>query len=91
MSSKEAITAPWPFSVKAAQAKYQSSLEATKKDTPGTSSGLFDINDEQTHQMPVLNHVEMPTLPESSKEKPSARKSPTPGNKRILSQEEFDR
>ena len=42
--------------------------------------------------MPVVNFVEMPSLPENSSEKSSSQKKKnTPGHKRVLSQEEFDR
>ena len=80
------------MSVKAAQAKYQPSLDATKKDSPVTSGSFFSKSEELTHQMPFVNFVEMPSLPENSSEKSlSQKKTPTPGHKRVLSQEEFDR
>ena len=75
-------------SVKAAQAKYQSTLGATKKESPTASTsglGHANVND----QMHIVNHVEMPSLPENSNEK--LKRSPTPNHKRVLNQEEFDR
>jgi hypothetical protein len=59
------------LSVKAAQAKYQSSL----KESPTRL---------------VVNHVDMPSLPENPKEMSSGR-SPTPSGQRVLNQDEFDK
>ena len=41
--------------------------------------------------MPVLNLVEMPSLPENSSEESSQKNTSTPGEKRVLNQEEFDK
>ena len=64
------------LSIKAAHNKYQTTLEPTKESPNGTS-------DENTI---VINHVQMP---ESRKE--SLKRSPTPSDKRVLNQEEFDK
>ena len=76
------------LSVKAAQAKYQSTLGATKKESPiASKSGINHVN--INDQMHIVNQVEMPSLPENSHEK--LKRSPTPNHKRVLNQEEFDK
>merc|ERR1719232_1172064 len=64
------------LSLKAAQTKYQSKLEATKESP--SDNGSTEL---------IVNHVEMP----SNDIKQGHKKSPTPSHKRVLNQEEFDR
>ena len=68
------------LSLKAAQVKYQSTLEATRE-SPSIDDDTAEL---------VINHVNMPSLRENpEQEKP--KKSPTPSGKRVLSQDEFDK
>ena len=80
------------FSLLKVKRPFEIKLPLPKKDSPVISGSFFSKSEELTHQMPVVNFVEMPSLPENSSEKSSSqKKTPTPGHKRVLSQEEFDR
>lgn len=68
------------LSLKAAQVKYQSKLEATKESP--SDFGSTEL---------VINHIDMPSLRENPDERAPHKKSPTPSGKRMLSQEEFDK
>ena len=73
------------MNLKAAQAKYQSKLDASKETT-----SVDTIDDMEL----VVNQVDMPSLceyQESEFAKPSYRSQATPPDKRQLNQEEFDR
>lgn len=89
------------LSLKAAQAKYQSSLEATKESTTGSRDMLEVTSSTDDNQLPahiVVNRVDMPDLPETGPRttdgtggRSSVKKCPTPSHKRVLNQDEFDR
>ena len=73
------------MNLKAAQAKYQSKLDASKENT-----SVDTIDDMEL----VVNQVDMPSLceyQESELAKSSHRSQATPPDKRQLNQEEFDR
>ena len=73
------------MNLKAAQAKYQSKLDASKENT-----SVDTIDDMEL----VVNQVDMPSLceyQESELAKTSHRSQATPPDKRQLNQEEFDR